>query len=452
MASIDCMKCTSGQAAGLGVHFDYEKRLELEHSNPHIDKSKTHLNSFYDCSGYPEMLHRQKKRVSDVDELHPPERVRKDRITAIMMEIPVPKSISDKGLTDQFLQDTYAMIGEMCGKANMCGMTIHRDEVHDYIDHGGAVRTSLEHGHAMVIPYARWTAKETVYGEDGKPLRDKNGKIVKQDVKREGVNAKHFLTRNFLKKLQDNMQAMVLDKYGISYQTSQEPLHMSVEDLKRDSARAAAIIERAEQQAAEAEKRMKVASQKAAAAFGAQQSAEQKAASALAEAAETQEWVEGVERCMQRQALEMMDKRDYLDTLDEKIRENEAAILRQSNVLNLIQNYTGYGEEADELESQLDTAEAITKELPEAAKPFRRSEADTFVQRMMTLLKSIRQLITVGIQRLQIFEALYNVAEKRSEPIQERAGSLDDKMSQAFAQASQSRPVGRQSADQPSGR
>lgn len=249
MASIDCAKYTSGQVGGLKVHFDQDKRLECDHENPHIDKNKTHLNSFLDCSGYSEMLRRQRERVANVDELHPPERVRKDRITAVMMEIPVPKSISDKGLTETFLRDIYAMIGKMIGKENMCGMTVHRDEIHDYIDHGGKVRTSLEHGHAMVVPYAHWTAKETVYGADGKPMRDDQGKILKQDVAREGVNAKHFLTRNFLKNLQDRTQEMVLERYGISYQTSEEPMHMTVEELKQESARAADIIDRAEEHA-----------------------------------------------------------------------------------------------------------------------------------------------------------------------------------------------------------
>lgn len=257
MASIDCAKYTSGQVGGLKVHFDQDKRLECDHENPHIDKNKTHLNSFLDCSGYSEMLRRQRERVANVDELHPPERVRKDRITAVMMEIPVPKSISDKGLTETFLRDIYAMIGKMIGKENMCGMTVHRDEIHDYIDHGGKVRTSLEHGHAMVVPYAHWTAKETVYGADGKPMRDEHGKILKQDVKREGVNAKHFLTRSFLQKLQDRTQEMVLERYGISYQTSQEPLHMTVEELKQESARAAAIIDRAEEHAEQIEADLK---------------------------------------------------------------------------------------------------------------------------------------------------------------------------------------------------
>lgn len=249
MASIDCAKYTSGQVGGLKVHFDQDKRLECNHENPHIDKNKTHLNSFHDTPGYSDMLRRQRERVANVDELHPPERIRKDRITAVMMEIPVPESISNKGLTEKFLQDIYAMVGEMIGKENMCGMTIHRDEIHDYIDHGGKVRTSLEHGHAMVVPYARWTAKETVHDADGKPCRDDQGKILKQDVAREGVNAKHFLTRNFLKKLQDKTQEMVLERYGISYQTSQEPMHMTVEELKQESARAAEIIDRAEEHA-----------------------------------------------------------------------------------------------------------------------------------------------------------------------------------------------------------
>lgn len=252
MASINCMKCTNGNISGLRVHFDQQERLERSHDNPHIDKSLTHLNSFYGCTGYDDMVKKQQYYLASLDAFYPPKRVKKDRVTAIMMEVPVPKSISDKGLTDQFLADTYDLIGSLLvNKQYMCGMTVHRDEVHDYIDRGGVTKTSLEHGHIMVVPFARWTAKETVYDENGKPMRDEQGKIVKKNITQHGVNAKHFLTRDFLQRLQDEMQDMVKQKYGISYQTGKEPLHMDVEDLKRESDRATAIINRAYAQTAD---------------------------------------------------------------------------------------------------------------------------------------------------------------------------------------------------------
>ena len=428
MASIDCMKCTSGQAAGLGVHFDYKKRLEMEHSNPHIDKSKTHLNAFYDCVGYTEMLHRQKKRVSEVDEACPPERVRKDRITAIMMEIPVPKVISDKGLTDQFLQDTYAMIGEMCGKANMCGMTIHRDEVHDYIDHGGAVRTSLEHGHAMVVPYARWTAKETVYGEDGKPLRDKNGKIVKRDVKREGVNAKHFLTRSFLKKLQDNMQAMVLDKYGISYQTSQEPLHMSVEDLKRDSARAAAIIEKAEQYAQETHEGLTEARTELREA--------QQEVNALQEQQRALEAQIQADTARFRKQKELYDKNsDIIKRQGEAIEKNNAALRKQTKMIQLINSDIEYQQHAADLNSVMDGVEESLERLPNFAKLFKDKEARSFVSDFLKAIKKVMTGLQAGINRLIVWEMRYPQSDPLSEPLEERKESLMDKVRAAEAES-----------------
>lgn len=456
MASIDCAKFTGGQAGGLSVHFDEEKRLECNHSNPHIDKSKTHLNSFHDCAGYSEMLHKQKSRVAEADKDHPPERVRKDRITTIMMEIPVPKSISDKGLTDQFLQDTYAMIGKMVGKENMCGLIIHRDEIHDYIDHGGKTRTSLEHGHAMVVPYARWMAKETVYGEDGKPLRDKAGKIVKQDVKREGVNAKHFLTRSFLKKLQDKMQEMVLEKYGISYQTSQEPLHMTVEDLKRDSARAAAIIERAEQHAKEAEQRAdfqnlladsesvradseheraEMESERAAKAKAVTQAEEERSARARSKAAEAVQQAKAAEAKVKALDGQSEALTAQITAQLDAYSHNDALIRDQEIALGLIQTVEQYQGEADELVDAIDEAEKfVVQDMPVTAKLFKASAAETFLHRMEVLLDKLRKYIEIGIQRLRIYERTHVVKSLLSEPVQRRATALDKTVAGAFAQ------------------
>lgn len=247
MASVDCAKYTSGAAKILSVHFDAKERLEREHSNPHINKTLTPLNSFYDASGYQEMLNRQNKIVESTDALYPPERVRKDRVTCIMVDIPVPQKISDKGKTNEFLADAYKILQDKCGKQYCCGMAIHKDEVHDYYDsRKGCIVTSLEHGHAMVVPFATWKGAETVKDDQGKPLRDENGKFLKQEVERKGINGKNFTTKAFFKELQDQMQEMCLERYGMSYQTQEEPRKMSVEELKHESARAEMIIDKAE--------------------------------------------------------------------------------------------------------------------------------------------------------------------------------------------------------------
>ena len=431
MASIDCAKYTSGQVGGLSVHFDKDKRLECEHENPHIDKSKTHLNSFHDCSGYSDMLRKQKERVAKMDELHPPERVRKDRITAIMMEIPVPKAISDKGLTDQFLKDTYAMIGEMVGKENMCGMTTHRDEVHDYIDHGGAVRTSLEHGHAMVVPYAHWTAKETVYGEDGKPLRDEDGKILKQSVEREGVNAKHFLPRSFLKQLQDKMQEMVLEKYDISYQTSQEPLHMTVEDLKRESARAAAIIDRAEQHAEQTKAELEKTSEELSEARTELQETQQ-GVNTLQEQQRALEAQIKADREYSRKQREAYDKNNaVLARQKEAITQNEDTMQRQAKMIELINSDIEYQQHAGELSTTMDGLEETLERLPKFARLFKDKEARSFVSDFMKSIRKVMDGLQAGINRLIVWELKKQPEKKLSEPLEERKASIMEQIASA---------------------
>lgn len=230
MASVNFAKMNLAKAAGLRVHLDTNERENRDHSNKHINKELSHLNSFYGADSYDDMLQRVKARIKQADEEHPPQRVKKDRVTVISAEFKCPHELVNQGKAEEFLQRVYDTLKERYGTENMCGMTIHKDEVHEYLDSKtNEMKLSLPHAHAFVVPYAHWT--------------DKKG------IEHEGINCTHFMTRTELQEMQKAVNEMCVREYGIAYNTKEEPRHMSVEQLKADSDRAEEVIERAQQYA-----------------------------------------------------------------------------------------------------------------------------------------------------------------------------------------------------------
>ena len=203
MASIDFRKYTRVCVSALGVHFDADKRKTLCHENKHIDVTKSDMNYFYDCKSYDEMCHRAAARVEEVDKIKPPKRIRQDRVTVVSAEIPCPLCIEHQGKADDFFKFAYEQLQAYFGNANVCGMTVHKDEKHMYHDHG-IEKESLYHGHAFLVPYT--------------------------DEK--GINGKAFLTRDKMRELHEWFNNKVLDKYGVEYQTHEVPGKKPVEVLK----------------------------------------------------------------------------------------------------------------------------------------------------------------------------------------------------------------------------
>lgn len=258
MASIDCQKMTAKNCGGMKRHLDDEIREKNKHANKHINQELTHLNTWIGCKDFSEMDSNMHKNITELDRLYPPKRVKSDRNINVSFYMVCPKELTDQGKSEDFFRSAYDFIDKYCamkyGQSFPCGMVVHRDEVHDYLDHGWKERTSLEHGHMWVTPYAKWIDQRTVYGEDGKPLREaptesgKKGKIVKEKYLAEGLNCKHFLNQSFLKELQQEFDKHVFREFGIHYMTGEKALHMSVEELKADSEQAKAIINVAEKE------------------------------------------------------------------------------------------------------------------------------------------------------------------------------------------------------------
>lgn len=222
MASVDWQKATIQKVGAMIKHNGKQERLKINHSNMEIDKSKSNLNIYIGADDYKPMVEKVKARIKEVDALYPPMRVRKDRITCIMLETPVPKIIEQQGKAEQFLRDAHKVIENFFGKENVGGSVCHFDEVHTYNNSkDGKKIESLIHAHTICCAYAEWTEKN---------------KKSNEIIKRKGINGKHCETRQRLNALNKAMNDMCLNNYGIPYNTGEKPQKKSVERLKEESA------------------------------------------------------------------------------------------------------------------------------------------------------------------------------------------------------------------------
>ena len=219
MASINIKKLHGGEAAAILAHTHrHDGRPGVEYGNEHVDASRTHLNSVLHFRGAPaqetsaEELARLKARVAEIDAVEPPARIRKDRVTLVSFEVPVPAGLPPEREAE-FFKAAFSEIARFCGGRQNCGtIRIHRDEVHDYLDPvTREKRTSRVHAHCVAIPY----------------------------VEGRGVNCKAFTSRERLRQIQQAIDSRCRRDLGIPYlDGSRQRSRGSVEDLKLASSRA----------------------------------------------------------------------------------------------------------------------------------------------------------------------------------------------------------------------
>lgn len=207
MASINWMKATTQKAGGLKKHLGQTERENGNHSNEHIDKAFSKQNYAIGCSDYTEALAQMKARTKEVDEVLPPKRVRKDRVTCCFLELPCPKAIAEQGRSDEFFLKAHEIYKEFFGEKNVHGTFVHKDEVHEYIAKDGSVQTSLEHAHTLVSAF----------------------------TKEKGINGKAFETRVKIKALNTAMDEMCVREFGVYLNTGERADRKSVETLKQES-------------------------------------------------------------------------------------------------------------------------------------------------------------------------------------------------------------------------
>ena len=122
-------KCKgSAKAKAFFLHDEKEQRLLHEHTNEHIDKSKTHLNTSAYGLSYEEICEKYDKRIAELDATTNTN-IRKDRVTMQCIEIPVPEGLPHEK-HQEFFDNVKDILCEMYGEENLIEAMYHRDEEH----------------------------------------------------------------------------------------------------------------------------------------------------------------------------------------------------------------------------------------------------------------------------------------------------------------------------------
>lgn len=203
MASVNLQKHGTQEACSGIIRHNY--RESSGHSNKDIQPELSYLNKTYGCSTGNEAREKLKRRIRELDEEHPPQRIRADRKTCLSIVIPSPREGMDPADEAAWADAAWDVLKDMFGDDLIDGV-YHADEVHTYLD-GGEVHKSRGHLHADVIPHT-----------DGY-----------------GVNMKHFFTRDLPIRINEALDAKCQEMFGYKFQDgSKKKSRGSVEALKAE--------------------------------------------------------------------------------------------------------------------------------------------------------------------------------------------------------------------------
>jgi vacuolar-type H+-ATPase subunit H len=222
MASVDWEKLKGGgEAKAKFRHCDEQKRIDLEHSNEDIDKTKTHLNMSFGLfeDGYDAVCQKYDKTIAELD-TQPGANKRKDRVTCVGWELPMPKGM-DEAQAREWMSLAYDAIKARYGDC-VLGGTAHFDEVHEYVNpETGEVCMSRPHLHVYAIPIV-----------DGR------------------LHGKSFTARKNMNAMNATIEKMTQEHFpGFKFQTgTKKKSRKSVEELKNESA-VREVLDQAQEQA-----------------------------------------------------------------------------------------------------------------------------------------------------------------------------------------------------------
>lgn len=210
MASVDFhCKCKGGtHAKSIMRHNDKEERVkpECKHANPHLDKSKSHLNLAYKNVSYAEAKAIYDKRILELDATTNTNK-RSDRVTMFGLEVPRPPKLEPQHY-QRWFNRVCNLVEDWVGSDNFIEGYFHVDEVHDYYDPKEKVwRTSVEHAHLTVIPEM-----------DGK------------------LNGKSFSSKARMTALNNEIEKMTMKEFGVHFKTGKGKRGQLVEEMKQETA------------------------------------------------------------------------------------------------------------------------------------------------------------------------------------------------------------------------
>ena len=180
---------------GIETHTD---RLRDSHSNPDIDKEKTHNN--YKLLAVNGLYQTVKAKIQEIQDTQPEKKIRTDAVVMAQLLVTSDNEFfQDKTLAEQkqYFQDSLEFIQARYGNENVLDATVHMDE-----------RTP--HMHVNMIP------------------RTKEGSLC----------AKNIFTREELRGLQTDFNAQVGQKYGLRRgEEGGKKRHLPTKEFKRQKAK-----------------------------------------------------------------------------------------------------------------------------------------------------------------------------------------------------------------------
>lgn len=189
MAGVEAVKTTVSKVAHQGAHYDEQRRATANHSNKHIDQSKTHLNYNIGANTWREMMNNARDLVKEIDAKCPPKRKKDDRKTMVVFDIYCPNTIQD----DQAFFTRFYEEYEKAYPQSLMGMQVHVDEQHEYLDpYKKEIVLSMKHGHCFAIP---------------------------NDAEK-GINMKNFLNKAWYNKVNEICEEIARE-FGTTYHTGE---------------------------------------------------------------------------------------------------------------------------------------------------------------------------------------------------------------------------------------
>ena len=207
MASVNFEKLkTPQQVKAMLRHCDGEERMEANHSNIDIDKSKTSGNMQGDLD-YAAPCQKYSERIAFLD-AKPGANKRKDRVTCFGLNVPAPKDLKPEDEKAFFLAAIKIIINQY-GENNIIQYYMHQDEKHAYIHAETGERCmSRSHLQCYVVP-------------------EHNGKL----------NGKWFSSRANMVKLNNSIHRLAQEQFGVMFMDgSKRKSRKTVEQLKNESA------------------------------------------------------------------------------------------------------------------------------------------------------------------------------------------------------------------------
>ena len=211
MAGVEFRKYGSSSLGEMRCHFDNDVRADENtiHSNKTINKEETYKNYYIGASDYQEIVDKIDTIIEEADANNPPKRLRKDRKVSFSLEVPCPPELEGTDQEDIFYQKAFEMYKDYI--PGLVGGVVNKDEKYRYLDsRKGEWVTTRNHIHLL----------GACLTEDGR------------------INAHDLLTKEMCQKVNDDIQALCLSEWGISYQTGEgrQGTKKTVEQLKSESA------------------------------------------------------------------------------------------------------------------------------------------------------------------------------------------------------------------------